>query len=332
MRHYWLLGVIGLLLMLGSHASAEMLCREQSGAVFVRAECRKAETRLNVAALGLVGQPGPKGEKGERGPRGRQGPAGSPSAIMPPPPEPNSTGDAQTRAPWWPVWLWAGTVGVLGFALVEISKLRREAQTQTELQLRPFVIFEPTEGKDFRVRNIGNSTALNVKVETFTLFSAALAAFPWPVPVLRPDEARLLPGRTALVERKVVADDALFDVLRPTGEYVMSEDDALRPTLRIEFDNVAGQRYFVHERLLYGDLEILDSGPVIPPAGSTVRSARQKFQLVWQRFQPLGPKLQLAWQHLQSITQKLQIAWRQWWRQRNRVNVRTVDEEKEWGD
>jgi hypothetical protein len=223
-------------------------------------------------------------------------------------------------------------VGVLGFALVEISKLRREAQTQTELQLRPFVIFEPTEGKDFRVRNIGNSTALNVKVETFTLFSAALAAFPWPVPVLRPDEARLLPGRTALVERKVVADDALFDVLRPTGEYVMSEDDALRPTLRIEFDNVAGQRYFVHERLLYGDLEILDSGPVIPPAGSTVRSARQKFQLVWQRFQPLGPKLQLAWQHLQSITQKLQIAWRQWWRQRNRVNVRTVDEEKEWGD
>jgi hypothetical protein len=221
---------------------------------------------------------------------------------------------------------------VLGFALVELSKLRRQAQTQTEVQLRPFVIFEPAEGKDFCVRNIGNTTALNVRVETFTLFPGALAAFPWPVPVLRPEEARLLPGRTALVEGKVVADDLLFEVLRPTSEYVRSEDEALRPTLRLEFDNVSGQRYFVHERLLYGDLKILDSGLVAPPAGRTGSRAWQRLQLVWQRLQPLGPKLQTAWQYLQSITQKLQSAWRQWWRQRKRINVRTVNEEKEWGD
>ena len=332
MRHNLLLVVVGLLLTLSSYANAEMFCREQNGAVFVREECRKAETRLNPTALGLAGAPGPKGEKGERGPRGRQGPPGHPGTTALPPPEPRSAGETQTQPLWWQVVILALLGVVIGISTGETYKLRREAQKQTELQLRPFVIFEPAEGKDFCVRNLGQNTALNVKVEPFTLFPPALAAFPWPVPVLRPAEARLLQGRTALVEGKVVADDLLFDVLRPTGEYVKSADDTLRPTIRIEFENVTGQRYFVHERLLYGDLEILDSGPVTPPAGSTVRSARQRFQLVWQRLQPLGPKLQSAWQRLQSLSQKLQSVWRQWWRQRKRVNVRTVNEEKEWGD
>jgi hypothetical protein len=331
MRHKLLLVVVGLLLALSSYANAEVFCREQNGAVFVRGECRKVETRLNAAALGLVGPLGPKGEKGERGPRGRQGTAGNPGTASPTP-EPNSVGDAQTRPLWWSVWLWAGTLIVVGYYALETYKLRREAQTQTELQLRPLVIFEPGEGKDFCVRNIGKNTALNVKVETFTLFPAALAAFPWPVPFLRPDEARPLQGRTALVEGKVVADDLLFDVLRPTGEYVKSEDDTLRPTIRIEFENVTGQRYFVHERLLYGDLEILDSGPVTLPAGSTGRSARQRFQRAWQHLQPLGPKLQAVWQHLQSRRQKLQTVWQQKWRKTKGVNVRTANEEKEWVD
>ena len=87
------------------------------------------------------------------------------------------------------------TVGVLGFDTLATQKLRREAQTQSELQLRPFVIFEPTEGKDLCVRNIGNNTALNVRVGPFALSPpvyddrAVMAAFPRPVPFLRKGEA-----------------------------------------------------------------------------------------------------------------------------------------------
>src|SRR5262249_39417167 len=119
---------------------------------------------------------------------------------------------------------------------------------------------------------------------------------------------------------------------RPTSEYIKSEDDTLRPAIRIEFENVTGQRYFVQERLLYGDIEIVHFGPVTLPAGSTGNRARQKFQQLWQRLQLPGPKLETAWQQLQSINQQLQSVWRQWWRQRKRINVRTVNEEKEWGD
>jgi hypothetical protein len=92
------------------------------------------------------------------------------------------------------------TLGVVGFYTIETSRLRREAQTQTELQLRPFVIFEPAEGKDFCVMNIGNGTALNIRVGTFALSPpvyddrALMAAFPRPVPFLRKGEARPLHG------------------------------------------------------------------------------------------------------------------------------------------
>src|SRR2546421_11282228 len=108
MRPYWLWITMSLLLMFYSHANAEMLCREQNGAVFVREECRKAETRLNMAALGVAGSPGPKGE---RGPRGRPGPPGEVGASTSPMPEPVSTGAVPL---WWPVWLMLATLGVVG--------------------------------------------------------------------------------------------------------------------------------------------------------------------------------------------------------------------------
>jgi hypothetical protein len=320
MRHKLLLVVIGLLLVLRAHASAEMFCREQNGAVFVREECRKAETRLNATALGLVGSPGPKGEKGERGPRGRQGSLGERNATTSPTPEPSSAGDAQTRPLWWQVWILLGTAVVIGIYTIETSRLRREAQTQTELQLRPFVIFEPAEGNDFRVRNIGNNTALNVRVAPFRLAPPVSAAFPRSVAFLGKGEAALLPRRTATIEGESVPDD-LFDILHPASELVREEAETLllRPTITVEFENVQGQRYFVRESLLNGDLEILGSGPVATPARSTVRNAWQGLQLAWQQIQPLWPKLQSAWQQLKG-------------RKRERVNIPTVNEEKEWVD
>jgi hypothetical protein len=147
------------------------------------------------------------------------------------------------------------------------------------LQLRPFVIFEPAEGKDFCVRNIGNNTALNVKVGIFVLSPPVMAAFPRPVPFLRKGEGRPLQGRTATVEGEVVDADFHFDILRPVGEYAKPEAAPFRPTITIEFENVKGQRYFVHESLLYGDIEIMKFGPRSTPYSSKLRSAWQKLRV-----------------------------------------------------
>jgi len=217
------------------------------------------------------------------------------------------------------------TVGVIGFYTIETSRLRREAQTQTELQLRPFVIFEPAEGKDFCVRNIGNTTALNVKVGTFALSPpvyddrALMAAFPRPVPFLCTGEACPLQGRTTTIEGQVVDYEFLFARLRTAGDLGEEEAEPYRPTLRIEFENVQGQRYFVQESLLYGDIEILDFGPVTPPASSTVRNARQRLQLAWQQLQPTWQQLQSAWQQLR-------------WRKKKRASPAPTLDEQEWVD
>jgi hypothetical protein len=166
----------------------------------------------------------------------------------------------------------------------ETYKLRQEAQTQTELQLRPFVIFEPGEGKDFSVRNIGNNTALNVQVGTVVLSPpvyanhSVLAAFPRSVPFLRAGESQPLRVRTATVGGEVAGDDFLFEILRPLSEVAQLEADPFpfRPTITLEFENVKGQRYFVQESLLHGDIEIMKFGPRSTPSSSKLWSAWRK--------------------------------------------------------
>jgi len=293
MRRDWLLLIIiGLLIGLCSRTEADVLCRDQGGTLSVREACRKGETRLNPAALGLVGAPGPKGEKGERGPRGQQGPSGESGTLTPQKLAPNSEGAPQTRAPWWQVWLLLITAGVVTFYASETYRLRRDAQTQTELQLRPFVIFEPTDGTDFAVRNIGNNTALNVRVVTLALSPSppVLVAFPRPVPFLRKDEGRLLPLRTAKVGGEEVHDDSLFEILRPLRESLIEpEADSFRPTITLEFDNIKGQHYFVQESLLHGEVEIVNFGPITASSSSTLWS-------VWHKLQMAQQKLWTAWQ------------------------------------
>src|SRR6266849_3490200 len=221
MRYNWLLVAISLLIGLCPRANADVVCRDQSGTVFVRGACRKAETRLNATVLGLAGPPGPKGDRGEKGPRGHQGPPGDLSNTASRKLEPPNAVDAQTQALWWQVLILFGTASVIGWYTIETYKLRREAQTQTELQLRPVVIFEPGEGNDFCVRNIGNNTALNVKVGTVVLSPpvyanhSAMAAFPRSVPFLRAGESQPLQVRTATVGGEVAGDDLLFAIMRP---------------------------------------------------------------------------------------------------------------------
>ncbi len=59
-------------------ANADVLCKTKKGTVKVRVACKRGETPLNIAALGLQGSRGPKGDKGDPG---QQGTPGSPGAT-----------------------------------------------------------------------------------------------------------------------------------------------------------------------------------------------------------------------------------------------------------
>jgi len=52
------------LLVASSGVRADVLCKKKSAVLTVRAACKGKETRVDPAALGLVGPPGPKGDSG----------------------------------------------------------------------------------------------------------------------------------------------------------------------------------------------------------------------------------------------------------------------------
>jgi hypothetical protein len=213
---------------------------------------------------------------------------------------------------------------MIGVATLETVRLRQEAQRQTEMQLRPCVIFEPGDGKDFYVRNIGNSLALNVRVGTFALSppavyhaSAVMVEFPHSVPFLsKGDKHPVLP--IATVDGAVVAEEFPFEVLRPTPHDTPPTLHSFLPTLTIEFENILGQCYGVHERLFHGDIEILHCAAVTPPAGSKLRATGREW---WAA----GQKLWLA-------GQKLWVAGQQRQRKKTRASDSTALDEQEWVD
>jgi hypothetical protein len=56
-------------------AGAVVLCKKKSGAAFVRDACKKKETQVPAAELGLVGPPGAPGTNGTNGTPGATGPS-----------------------------------------------------------------------------------------------------------------------------------------------------------------------------------------------------------------------------------------------------------------
>jgi hypothetical protein len=125
---------------------------------------------------------------------------------------------------------------------------------QTELQQRPFVIVEPTKD-GFQVKNIGNNTALNVRVGEVQVPGVGnvniVFSFPEPVPTLLKGGCAPLRRDTQIMGEQV---KDLFDAsLAPAHTDYPSE-------ITVEFENVEMRSYFVKERVAPGRLEVLDSG------------------------------------------------------------------------
>ncbi len=131
----------------------------------------------------------------------------------------------------------------------EANLLRLESQRQTEIQLRPFVIIVPSL-LGLHLKNIGNGTALNVSVEDVqvdTNFDVKIH-FPDHTPVLMKDETT----EAIRVEG--------YNNGKPAGDFFNAHlypEYANRDLkLRIEFQNVESQAYFVEETVSPGKMNI----------------------------------------------------------------------------
>ncbi|MBI3799359.1 MAG: hypothetical protein HY268_20635 [Deltaproteobacteria bacterium] len=144
------------------------------------------------------------------------------------------------------------------------QELQAQQQKQNELRFRPFVILEATH-ENLQVRNIGDDTAINIKIGDFQLNSMGMTAnFPGSVPPLGKGECTPLKEKKLLVGGEIIQGshtDLWFSILKPLRTRIAKPAKIdFRPEITVEFQDIKGQRYFVKERLAYGEMEVVDSG------------------------------------------------------------------------
>jgi hypothetical protein len=142
-------------------------------------------------------------------------------------------------------WTYLSTVAIIltGAILIwytwETYLLRSEAQRQTELQLRPFVIIVP-EQNSFQLRNVGNGTALNISVADVLIDQA------FDVKIHFPDHISFLSKNDTT---SIKAEG--YRKGKPAGDFFnahLYKEYANRSLkLVIEFQNVESQTYVVEE-------------------------------------------------------------------------------------
>ncbi len=184
----------------------------------------------------------------------------------------------QETANFWQVIILAITAVIIFWYTVETYWLRRESQRQTELQLRPFVVLEAVrqiEGVGFQVKNIGNGTALNIRIGSVLVkYEGTLSeviGFPDTVSSLSQGESILVSHREEHEKEsvKITANPGIFAqrllpyLYEGIRSLLDSDDDSSLPALpsiTVEFEDIEKRRYCVREKLVLGALEIIDSG------------------------------------------------------------------------
>jgi hypothetical protein len=156
------------------------------------------------------------------------------------------------------IYFWTGVI--LTVYTYETYQLRKEAQRQTELQLRPFVILHVEHvaelGGSYKayqthVENLGNGVAINISVRQVEESSTQWAFdFPESVPILIAKQRLPInchPGRRDDVggEPRVVFAPLRELYYQDTKEHVV---------LRIEFKNIEGRGYAVIQSISRDDL------------------------------------------------------------------------------
>ena len=149
----------------------------------------------------------------------------------------------------------------------ETSRLRKVGQQQIEVQQRPFVVLEIGNfyTKDllikysFRMRNVGVSTAINVRVmDVFPegsdygyRFFTGLQGPQDSIPVLAAQGVEYVYPKRIIREDKPVVTESIQEDL-----------ESLEFICRVQFHNIEMTSYFILQKASQGQIEILDSGPI----------------------------------------------------------------------
>lgn len=131
----------------------------------------------------------------------------------------------------------------------ETMRLRQVALAQIDMQIRPFVVVEYENGQ-FRIRNLGPGTALNVKVRDITINveENIRVVFPVNIPILAAGEVRTI-SVTSYHGNQPAGDFFTFHV-KPD----LANGDL---EITVDFQNITMKRMFVVEEVRQQDLRIV---------------------------------------------------------------------------
>jgi hypothetical protein len=161
-----------------------------------------------------------------------------------------------------------GTALVLIWYTYETYKLREAAQKQIEIHQRPFVIFETGdfideqgEVRNYRVRNIGTNTAINVVI--MDVFPEDSDSYYWIrsythsqgrlIPSLMPQEVGYLRPRRIFKDENISGKNPIIEDLIDCSF-----------SIKVLFSNVDMQDYYVSQHISPTHMVILESGPSEP--------------------------------------------------------------------
>jgi hypothetical protein len=145
------------------------------------------------------------------------------------------------------------TGGVVIWYTWETRQLRQVALAQIDIQIRPFVVVE-YEDRQFRIRNLGPGTALNVKVRNVTINAKEeiTVDFPDHIPILTAGEVRSI-SVTSSHGNHSAGDFFAFHV-KP-GFATRGRE------ITVDFENVAMKRMSVVLEVWQGELRIVRGSP-----------------------------------------------------------------------
>lgn len=118
----------------------------------------------------------------------------------------------------------------------ETMQLRREAFSQREMQLRPFITFYKGDS-GYVIENIGHGVALDVYIDTVKLDDTEIR-FPQRIPILK--QNIVLPFQTEIYINGKRIDEIFTAIL--DHRYTVSDIN-----LNIQFSNIEGKRYSLVE-------------------------------------------------------------------------------------
>ena len=137
----------------------------------------------------------------------------------------------------------------------ETKILREEAQKQTELQIRPFLLIDPfidPEYFGFNLVNVGNGPAINIKLPDIQVDSDHVIRFPKPILFLGPGNSVKISAKGFMkgIELKDFFKDVLFSQLNPDyANRILS--------FKIIFQAIDLRQYAIKEQIAPARMEIL---------------------------------------------------------------------------